>query len=84
MGVTLKLEAKILEKRGDVFAILQLIKEEDPDILAKWETCQPSPSGADDDPAGGLGSNRIFSFFVIEFVRTSVNNFNQRMTKFYF
>ena len=48
MGVTLKLEARILEKRGDVLAILQLIREEEPDLLAKWERGQPSSSGADD------------------------------------
>ena len=48
MGVTPELEANILEKRGDVLAILQLIREEDPDLLAKWEKGQPSFSGADD------------------------------------
>ena len=51
MGVTRELEAKILEKRDDVFTILQLIREEDTDLLAKWETDQPSPSGAGDDHA---------------------------------
>ena len=48
MGVTPELEAKILEKWGDFFAILQLIREEDPNLLAKWEAGQSSPAGADD------------------------------------
>ena len=48
MGVTPELEAKILEKRGDILAILQLIREEEPDLLEKWETGQPSPSRAGD------------------------------------
>ena len=52
MGVALELEAKILEKRGDAFAILQLIREEDPDLLAKWETCQASEVGGEDDARG--------------------------------
>ena len=43
MGVTPELEARILEKRGDVLAILQLIREEEPDLLEKWETGKPSP-----------------------------------------
>lgn len=53
MGVTLELEAKILEKRGDVLSIIQLIREEDPDLLEKWEAGLPSPSRADGDSAGG-------------------------------
>ena len=53
MGVTPELEAKILEKKGDVFAILQLIREEDHDLLAKYETGQLSPSGAGDDHVRG-------------------------------
>ena len=51
MGVTPEIEDKILEKRGDVLAILQLIREEEPDLLAKWETGQPSSFGADDSGA---------------------------------
>ena len=43
--VTLELEAKITEKRPDALAILQLIKAEEPDVLAKWETRLLSPSG---------------------------------------
>ena len=46
------IEAKILEKRGDAFAILQFIRGQDPDLLAKWETGQASEAG-DDDSAGG-------------------------------
>ena len=40
MGVSLDLKARILKKRGDAIAILQLIREGDPDLLAKWETGQ--------------------------------------------
>ena len=48
-----ELEAKIAEKMGDVLAILQLIKKEDPDILAKWETGLSSPSGVGAEDDGG-------------------------------
>ena len=51
MCVTPELEAKILEKRGDVLAILQLIREEGPGLLAKWDMGQPSSSGADESGA---------------------------------
>ena len=51
MGVTPELEAKILKKKGNVLAILQLIREEDPDLLAKWEIGQLSSSEADDSGA---------------------------------
>ena len=53
MGVSPDLEAKILEKRGDPFAILQLIRDEDADLLAKWETGQASEFGGEDDAWGG-------------------------------
>ncbi|KAM7470400.1 hypothetical protein LguiA_008583 [Lonicera macranthoides] len=42
MGATPELEARILEKRGDVLAILQLIREEEPDLLKVWEARKPS------------------------------------------
>ena len=38
-----ELEAKIAEKRSDALVILQLIRAEEPDVLAKWETGLPSP-----------------------------------------
>ena len=53
MGVSPDLEAKILEKWGDAFAILQLIREENPDLLAKWETSQAFELGDEDDAGGG-------------------------------
>ena len=52
MGVAPDLEAKILEKRGDAFAILKLSREEDPDLLAKWEIGQASDFGGEDDAGG--------------------------------
>ena len=41
------------KKRGDAFAILQLIREDDPDLLAKWETTQAPELGGEDDAGGG-------------------------------
>lgn len=53
LDITSELEAKIAEKRPDAFAILQLIRAEDPDVLAKWETGLGSPSGAEGGNDGG-------------------------------
>ena len=53
MGVSPDLEAKILEKKGDAFAILQLIREEEPDLLARWETGQAPEFGGEDNVGGG-------------------------------
>ena len=52
-GVSPDLEARILEKRGDAFAILQLIREEDPDLLARWDTGHAPEFGGEDDAGGG-------------------------------
>ncbi|KAM7490485.1 hypothetical protein LguiA_033406 [Lonicera macranthoides] len=60
MGVTSELEAKILEKRAYVLAIIQLIKEEEPSLLEKWEIGKPSPfrddANGDDCFRGSLRS----------------------------
>lgn len=50
--VILELEAKMAERRPDAFAIVQLIRAEDPDVLAKWEIGLPSPSGFSGDDGG--------------------------------
>ena len=42
LDVAPELESKIVEKRPDAFAILQLVKAEDPNVLAKWETGLPT------------------------------------------
>ena len=54
MGVSPEMEAKILERRGDAFAVLQFIKEQDPDILARWEPGQTSGATGDDGAEGAL------------------------------
>ena len=53
MDVGPKLEESIAEKRGDALAVLQLIRKEDPNILANWETGLSSPSGVGAENDGG-------------------------------
>lgn len=51
IDVAPELEVKISEKRGDSLAILQLLRAEEPDIQAKWETGDPSPSKVGEEGA---------------------------------
>ena len=52
MGVSPEIEAKVLEKRGDAFDVLQFIREHDPDLLARWETGQTSEVVGGDNVRG--------------------------------
>ena len=63
--VTPELEAKTAEKRPDALAILQLIRAEEPDMLAeepdmleKWETRLPSASGTPNNEGEDQGQDR--------------------------
>ena len=53
LDMTLELKVKVVKKRPDAFAILQLIRKEDYGILAKWEIGLPFPSGANAEDDGG-------------------------------
>lgn len=52
LDVTPELEAKIAENKFDAFATIQLIRAEDPNVLAKWETCLASSSRAESGDNG--------------------------------
>lgn len=52
--MTSELEVKISEKRPDAVAILLLIRAEEPDVLAKWETGLPTPTGTHTNEGKGL------------------------------
>lgn len=63
MEVTPEMEEKIATKRGGALAILQLIREKDPDLSAKWEIGLPSPSQAGGTNRGLSSFNVVHSFF---------------------